>query len=110
MRAIPAPPGLDTDVSIDPKAGRIARRLYSFFADLIAALNNRVPITGSVTFAAATTAAVTFDKPEAADTYKVFFDSPEDNFLWATSRTTTGFTANAKNSTSETFGWQIIRA
>lgn len=110
MRAIPGAPGLDTDAAIDPKIGRISRRLYGFFADLIAALNNRVPITGTVTFAAATTAAVTFTVAEPADTYQVWFASPEDNFLWATSKTVNGFTANAKNSSSATFGWQIIRA
>ena len=107
---LPAAPDSETYVSVDRAAGRLSRDLYLFFVSLISALVNRVPVTGSVTFSAATTAAVTFSVAEANANYDVWFASPEDNFLWAVSKTTAGFTATAKNSTSATFRYLIIRA
>lgn len=108
MLQIPLAPGPDTDAG--DERGKLSRVLWRFLSELIAALRNRVPITGSVTFSAATTAAVSFTVAEPDANYSVWFASPEDNFLWATSKTVNGFTANAKNSTSATFRWQLIRA
>jgi hypothetical protein len=102
---VPAP-----SVEIADTARRAERHWLTFFYDLMAALKNRAPVTGSVTFAAATTQAVTFDTAEADANYDIWYASPEDNFLWTTSKATTGFTANAKNSSSATFRWQLIRA
>lgn len=103
------PPAPINDTNVADASGRISLPLLKFFKDLIAALVNRVPLTGSVTFSAATSKAVTFTTAEPSANYHIWFASPEDNFLWATSKTTTGFTANAKNSSSATFRWQLIR-
>lgn len=107
-RVIKAPPHPDSP-AVDIKTGRPTREWYVWFFELVAALLNRVGVTGSVTFAASTTAAVTFTTAESSASYQVHFASPEDNYFWATSKTTAGFTANAKNSTSATVGWEIIR-
>lgn len=109
MRPIKGLPNPDAPV-VDLVSGRMRQEWYARFSDLVAALLNRIPITGTVTFAAATTAAVTFDTPEADANYKIFYSSGADNYFWTTSPTTTGFTANAKTSTSATVGWQLIRA
>lgn len=108
MRAIKGIPNPDAPL-VDLRTGRATQEWYARFSDLVSALLNRIPITGSVTFSASTTAAVTFTTPESSASYQVKFDFPEDNYGWATSRTVNGFTANAKTSTSATVGWEIIR-
>lgn len=107
---LPAAPDSNTFVSVDQAAGRMSRDLYLFFVGLISSLVNRLPVTGSVTFSAATTATVTFGVAEADANYSVFFMPEADNYLWATSKTTAGFTANAKTSNSATIRWALIRA
>lgn len=94
----------------DTLSGRMRHAWYTWFSDLVAALLNRLPITGSVTFAASTTAAVTFATPEADANYDVWYASGADNYFWTTSKSVSGFTANAKTSNSATVRYQIIRA
>lgn len=98
------------DAEIAEAGGHPTRDWLRFFYELIAALTNRVPVTGSATFAAATSVAVTFTTAEAAATYDIFVAAADDNYHWASSKATTGFTLNAKNSTSVTVRWQLIRA
>lgn len=68
-------------------------------------------VQGSVSFSASTTATVDFTtagKPDQFDdNYFVVFAGEEDNYLWASATTATGFTANAKISTSGTFFWVL---
>lgn len=108
-RQFPTVPNPDVEIA-DVRTGHPRRHWLTFFYDLRTALLNRVPVTGSVTFSAGTTKAVTFTTAEADANYDIWYASPEDNFLWTTSKATTGFTANAKNSSSATFRWQLIRA
>jgi len=70
---------------------------------------DRTPVTGSVTFAAATTAAVTFDTPELSTDYNIHIAAPEQRTLWITGKTTTGFTLNVSSSSSATYGWTLTR-
>lgn len=107
-RSFPGVPNPDTEIAKPDR--HPTQDWMRFFYDLMAALKNRVPVTGTATFAASTSVAVTFATAEADANYRVYFAASDDNYHWATSRATTGFTANAKNSTSVTVGWQIIRA
>lgn len=107
MLQIPLAPGPDTDAGDD--RGKLSRVLWRFLSELIAALRNRVPITGTATFAAATTVAVSFTTAEPSAAYHVNIDGGENKTFWVTSKTTTGFTINASASTSATVGWELIR-
>lgn len=66
-------------------------------------------VSGTVTFAASTTASVSLPFTQPDTTWDIYYASGADNYFWTTSRTTTGFTANAKTSTSETITWTLIR-
>lgn len=82
--------------------------LIADYTALITAANARV-VTGSATFVASTTVAVTLPSTQVNTSYAIVYDSPEDNYFWTTSKTTTGFTANAKTSTSAIVRWTLIR-
>lgn len=109
MLNIPEAP-LSADEVLVPGTNRFSRRVWRFLVDLVAALKNRVPITGTATFAAATTATVTFATAEPDANYQVYFSAPDNKTYWASSKTTAGFQANASGSNSNTVGWQLIRA
>lgn len=66
-------------------------------------------VAGTKAFVASTTAAVTLPWTQQDAAYNVSIDSGADNYFWVTSKTTTGFTINAKTSTSETVGWTVVR-
>lgn len=83
----------------------MSREWYQKLAELV----DRTPITGTVTFAAATTAAVTFETPELSTDYNISVDASENKTFWVTSKTTTGFTLNASASTSAAVGWTLVR-
>lgn len=68
-----------------------------------------MPVTGTVTFAAATTAAVAFTTAEPSANYNIHIDAPEDRRFWTTSKTTSGFTVNVSASSSATYGWTLVR-
>lgn len=108
-RAIKGLPNHDAP-AVDMITGRLRHEWYARLTELVAALLNRIPITGSVTFAASTTAAVTFDTPEADANYDVWYAAGADNYFWTTSKATTGFTVNSKTSNSATIRWMLIRA
>lgn len=67
-------------------------------------------LTGSVTFSASTTAAVSFGQTLSASTYKVFLTARADPVgrLYAASPTTTGFTLTNTSSSSITVDWMIV--
>ena len=68
-----------------------------------------IPLSGTVDFSAATTAAVTFASPELNTDYNVVIEAPEDQRVWITAKSTTGFTINVSAVSSATYGWTIVR-
>jgi hypothetical protein len=107
-RQIKAPPS--HDAAIIGASGLVTREWYSWFVDTYNALLNRLPITGTATFSAATTVAVTFATPEPSADYRVYLSGDANRTYWASSEATTGFTINASASNSDSVGWAIIRA
>jgi hypothetical protein len=66
--------------------------------------------TGTVTFTGAATKAVTFGTMEADTSYAVYFDCGAAETFFATSKATTGFTANSSNSGSTAAcKWILVR-
>lgn len=65
-------------------------------------------LSGTVTFAAATTAAVTIGLTLSAATYHVTLGSGADRTFWWSGKTATGFTLNAALSNSDTVDWRIV--
>lgn len=107
-RQIKAPP--NHDAAIAGPGGLPTREWYAHFSDLYTALLNRIPITGSATFVAGTTVAVTFATPEPDANYRIYVSPDANRTYWATSETTSGFTLNASASNSDTVGWLLMRA
>lgn len=107
-RTIPAPPA--PAAAIADKDGRPTQTYVGWFNELYNALYNRIGVTGTVTFAAATTATVTFATPEADANYRVYFEENANRNYWASSKTTTGFTANASASNSDTVSYMLVRS
>jgi hypothetical protein len=88
---------------------RMTREWYGKLDELIRALQQRVPLTGTAIFAAGTSIAVTFATAEVNTSYNVLIDAPANLTFWVTSKATTGFTINASASNSETVGWALTR-
>lgn len=106
-RQVPSPPHYDSGL-ID-RAMRMTREWYDWVDKFFRAINYNTPLTGTATFAAATSAAVTFDTAEAGTSYNIHIDSPANLTFWVTSKATTGFTINSSSSTSVTVGWTLTR-
>lgn len=66
-------------------------------------------LAGTATFSASTTVAVTFPVAESDANYLILYDSPANQYMWTTSKSTTGFTINSSASNSNTVGWVLIR-
>jgi len=67
-------------------------------------------LRGSVTFATAATAAVSFGTNEPNATYYVALSGSANETFWVTSKATTGFTINSSNgSSTATVDWLLIR-
>jgi Pectate lyase superfamily protein len=71
---------------------------------------DRIAISGSTTFSAATTAAVTFLNgiTLSSVSYRVVIGANANKTFWFTSRGTTGFTLNASSSSSDTVDWEVV--
>jgi hypothetical protein len=71
---------------------------------------DRIAITGSTTFAAATTAAATFlnGLTLSSTNYRLVIGANANKTFWFTSRTATGFTLNASSSSSDTVDWEVV--
>lgn len=80
-----------------------------FYRELVDVLRQRLPVTGTVIFNAATSAPVTFTNELPNTNYRVLIEPTENNTFWVTSKATTGFTLNAASSASTTIGWATIR-
>lgn len=87
----------------------LSREWRDWLDKFVSAVRSNTEQAGTVTFAAATTAAVTFANAEPSANYNVALDSPENKTFWVTSKTTTGFTINASSATSATVGWALVR-
>lgn len=85
------------------------REWFDSLDKLYRALQQRIALTGTATFSAATTKAVTFTTPEVDTSYNVTIDSPANLTHWVTAKATTGFTINASASNSNTVGWTLTR-
>lgn len=64
--------------------------------------------SGTATFAAATTVAVTFAQPLASTAYKVLLGGNAAGYVWPTAQATTGFTLNCSASNSNSTDWAVI--
>ena len=96
-------------VSALVKQGRKAFVLTTEWFRALSDITRALPVTGTVEFSAATTAAVLFDVPEQTVSYNVLIEAPEDRRVWVTSKSTTGFTLNVSSSSSGVYGWAIVR-
>lgn len=70
---------------------------------------DRTPVTGTATFAVATSVAVTFATPEVSTDYMIVIESPAVRSYSVTSKTTTGFTLTTALSNSDTVNWALLR-
>jgi hypothetical protein len=106
-RTLPSAPH-PTSIVVDASS-RLTREWVKWVLEFVRNLQFNAPITGTVTFAAATTAAVTFTTALPDANYQVHVDAPEDRRVWVTSKATTGFTINVSASSSETYCWTVLR-
>lgn len=64
---------------------------------------------GETTFAASFTANVVFDEEQPDTDYTVIAEGMNNNYVWPSAKTTTGFTWNANFLTSDTVRWILVR-
>lgn len=95
------------NVPIAESDGRISQVWFRYFAEL----NKRVPVTGTATFAAATTVDVTLPVAEVDTNYHVLVEGVANRtyFVPVANKTTTGFRITASASNSDVVGWAIVR-
>jgi muramidase (phage lysozyme) len=90
------------------KFGRMSVEWTKWIDEFVKAVQSRVPVTGTMTFAAAT-ATITLSTPEANTDYDIFYAGPENRAAWTTSKTTTTFQANLSSASTATWSWALIR-
>lgn len=105
-RSVPQPP--HASVALVPSL-LAETDWFNWFLSFAKAVLFNTPLTGTATFAAATTATVTFTTAEPTANYNVAVEAPEDRRVWVTSKATTGFTLNVSASSSATYTWTVIR-
>jgi hypothetical protein len=66
-------------------------------------------LAGASSFSASTTRVVTLPVAEADANYLIFFDARANQKLWISARTATDFTVESDVSSSNSFGWLLIR-
>jgi hypothetical protein len=66
-------------------------------------------LAGGDGFAASTTKVVTLPNPETDGNYLIFLMPQANQKLWITARTATDFTVESDVSSSNSFGWLLIR-
>lgn len=103
-------PGVPTQAqAVTGANGLMSKYWYRFLETLVFVLGLELPVKGAATFSSGTTVAVTFDTALDDANYAVVFDGEENNTFWPTSKTASGFTANAATSTSATVRWVLHR-
>lgn len=65
--------------------------------------------SGTATFVAATTVAVTLTKNQPNTDYRISLGPQSNNTFWITSKTVSGFTINASASNSSSIDWSVVR-
>lgn len=70
-------------------------------------LYNIGSLSGTATFSAATTCAVSFSYTRPNANYKIALAPQDNKTYWITSKSTTGFTINASGSTSASIDWML---
>jgi hypothetical protein len=103
--ARPLPSIPHPSVPIVEADGGCNREWRNFFSEL----SRRVPVTGTATFAAATTVAVTFAPAEMSTEYNVFIEGAAARDYWPSGKAVTGFTINASAVNSDTVNWTMFR-
>lgn len=104
---VPDPPHPDSVLA--DQAFRMAWEWREWLGKFVRSLQFNSAQTGTVTFAAATTAAVTFTNSEPSANYNVSVEPPEDRRWWITSKTVSGFTLNVSSSSSAIYLWTVFR-
>lgn len=66
-------------------------------------------LSGQVTFAASTSAAVSFITTQPGSAYVVTLEAPDNKTYWVDTKTQSGFTIHASSATSATVGWKVTR-
>lgn len=66
-------------------------------------------LAGTSSFAASTTKLVTLPNPETNASYLIFLEPRANQKLWVSSRTATDFTVESDVSSSNGFGWLLVR-
>ena len=107
MRPLPGIPSPRQAVS--GERGIMSAYWFRFLENLVFVLGLELPVKGTATFSAGTSVAVTFDTALSDANYAVVFDGEENNTFWPSSKTASGFTANADTSTSATVRWVLHR-
>lgn len=107
-RTIPSLPH-PSSIAVDLPSGRMSYEWFKKLDEIVKALQRQIPVSGTVTFASATSATVTFANVEQSTSYNVHYDAPEQRTVWTTNKATTGFTANVSATTSATYGYTIVR-
>jgi hypothetical protein len=67
-----------------------------------------IALSGSTTFATATTAAVTLSITLPSTSYKITYSANENKTFWVSTKTTTGWTWNASASSVATVDWHVV--
>lgn len=66
-------------------------------------------LAGTSNFSASTTRTVTLPIAETDANYLIFLEARANQKLWVSARTTTNFTVESDVSSSNAFGWLLIR-
>lgn len=86
-------------------SNRFAKKTYDHY--VLGLLRNAY--SGTATFAAATTVAVSFGTAQPDTTYGVNITGSANKTFWVTTKTVNGFTINASSSSSDTVDWFVFR-
>lgn len=101
----PASRYIETYTGSDASAQEQFQQLTKVIAEILA-----YPVTGTITFPGAGTVNVTFNRPLKTANYQVIATADAAEFLWATGKSTTGFTLNSTaGGSTATASWVIFQ-
>jgi hypothetical protein len=106
VRTIPSQPHPSSELT--DASSRMQTEWTKWIDEFVRAVQSRVPVSGTLTFAAST-ATITLSKAEADTNYDIFYAAPENRTAWTTSKTTTTFQANLSSASTATWAWSLIR-
>jgi hypothetical protein len=97
----------DIDQQAFPPSLGVTNRFAKTFFDVNVLGAFRNSYSGTATFAAATTVAVTFATAAPTNVYRVKHGGNAAGYVWPTAKTTTGFTLNCSASNSNATDWEV---